>query len=117
MKYSEGFKAQAVAKVLDNHGRSINEVASDLNVYPATLSNWIKQAKEGKLRSIEGDSIPESVNIVVVIFDMTYATSFLTRLRISAEAATYFLVTRLPHRCGYFSFAASKTALRSEKIA
>jgi transposase-like protein len=60
MKYSEGFKSQAVAKVLDNHGRSINEVAEELNVYPATLSNWIKQAKEGKLGLIEGDAIPPS---------------------------------------------------------
>jgi transposase len=60
MKYSEGFKVQAVAKVLDNPGRSINEVAKDLNVFPATLSNWIKQVKDGKLRSIEGDSIPPS---------------------------------------------------------
>jgi len=60
MKYSEGFKVQAVAKVLDNHGRSINEVAEELNLFPATLSNWIKQAKEGKLRLTEGDSIPPS---------------------------------------------------------
>lgn len=60
MKYSEGFKAQAVTKVLSNHGRSINEVAAELNVYPATLSNWIKQAKEGNLGLVEGDAIPPS---------------------------------------------------------
>ncbi len=60
---------------------------------------------------------PESVNIDVVIFDITYATSFLTRLRISSEGTTYFLVARLPHRCGYFSFADSRIALRFEKIA
>jgi transposase-like protein len=58
MKYSEGFKAQAVAKVLNDPTRSINEVAAELNVYSATLSSWINQAKQGKLGLSEGDAIP-----------------------------------------------------------
>lgn len=45
MKYSQGFKAQAVAKALGAHGRKISEVAEELNLYPATLTNWIKQTK------------------------------------------------------------------------
>lgn len=60
MRYSEGFKAQAIASVLQNPGRSIEETASEYNIYSATLTSWIKQAKEGKLRINEGDAIPPS---------------------------------------------------------
>ena len=58
MRYSRGFKATAVRKTLDGTGRSINSVASELGIYPATLSQWIHQHKAGTLLMDEGDSIP-----------------------------------------------------------
>lgn len=66
---------------------------------------------------IDGNKSAECVNIVVVIFDITYATSFFASLRISAEGATYFLVSRLPHRDGCFFFASAMTSFRFAKIA
>lgn len=58
MRYSRGFKASAVKKTLDGTGRSVNAVATELGVYPATLSLWIHQHKAGTLALDEGDSIP-----------------------------------------------------------
>lgn len=58
MRYSRGFKAAAVRKTLDGTGRSINAVANELGVYPATLSQWIQQQQAGTLSLDEGDSIP-----------------------------------------------------------
>lgn len=58
MRYSRGFKASAVRKTLDGTGRSINAVANELGVYPATLSQWIQQHQAGTLSLAEGDSIP-----------------------------------------------------------
>jgi len=58
MRYSRGFKATAVRKTLDGTGRSITRVASELGIYPATLSQWIHQHKAGILSLDEGDSIP-----------------------------------------------------------
>lgn len=57
MRYSSGFKASAVRKVVDGAGRSINEVANEVGIYPATLGDWIRQYKAGKLGLAEGDSI------------------------------------------------------------
>lgn len=57
MRYSNGFKASAVRKVLEGTGRSINEVAKEIGIYPATLGGWIRQHKVGKLDLEEGDSI------------------------------------------------------------
>ena len=43
MRYSSGFKASAVRKIVDGSGRSINDVAKEVGIYPATLSDWIRQ--------------------------------------------------------------------------
>lgn len=57
MRYSSGFKAAVVRKVIEGTGRSINGVAKEAGIYPATLSDWIKQYKAGKLGTEDGDSI------------------------------------------------------------
>jgi len=57
MRYSSGFKASAVRKIVDGSGRSINDVAKEVGIYPATLSDWIRQHNAGKLGLDEGDSI------------------------------------------------------------
>ena len=58
MRYSKGFKASAVRKTLDGSGRSINDVAKDLGVSPATIGGWIRLYKAGRLILDEGDLIP-----------------------------------------------------------
>jgi len=57
MRYSSGFKASAVRKVIDGSGRSINDVAKEVGIYPATLGDWIRQHTAGKLGLDEGDAI------------------------------------------------------------
>jgi len=44
-KYSEQFKAEAVAMVLEL-GKSIRQVARDLDLSTATLHRWINQRRE-----------------------------------------------------------------------
>jgi transposase len=43
-KFEPDFKAEAVRLVLED-GRSINGVAKELGLYPATLGDWVRQAK------------------------------------------------------------------------
>jgi transposase len=57
MRYSSGFKASAVRKVIEGTGRSITEVAKETGIYPATLGDWIRRYKDGRLGLEEGDSI------------------------------------------------------------
>lgn len=47
-KYSEAFIEQAVVKLLSRGGRSVREVALDLNVNYHTAKNWIKRGSLDK---------------------------------------------------------------------
>lgn len=42
-KYSEGFKEQALAKVLSRGSRTVQAVAEELNISVFTLKNWMKK--------------------------------------------------------------------------
>lgn len=44
--YTEAFRQQAVAKVYNRGGRTVNAVAEELNVNPWTLRNWMKSHKK-----------------------------------------------------------------------
>jgi transposase len=57
MRYSKGFKASVIRKVLQSPPRSINEVAKETGIYPATISDWIRQHKAGTLEMDAGDAL------------------------------------------------------------
>lgn len=57
MRYSKGFKATVIRKVVTPPHRSINEVAKEMGLYPATISDWIRQQKAGTLELDDGDAI------------------------------------------------------------
>jgi transposase len=44
-RFTEEYKAQAVAFVIDDH-RSIAEVARNIGVHEMTLGKWVKKARE-----------------------------------------------------------------------
>jgi transposase len=44
-RFTEEYKTQAVAFVIDDH-RSIAEVARNIGVHELTLGKWVKKAKE-----------------------------------------------------------------------
>ena len=46
--YSPQFREQALAKVLARKDSTIDQVASDLNIIPATLKSWIRDAARAK---------------------------------------------------------------------
>jgi len=60
MKYSIGFRTSIVRKTVDGSGRSVNEVAKEAGVHPATLGNWIRQYRNGTIAADGCDAIPPS---------------------------------------------------------
>ena len=46
--YSPQFREQALAKVLARKDSTIDQVVSDLNIIPATLKSWIRDAARAK---------------------------------------------------------------------
>lgn len=44
-KFTDEFKAEAVAMVKDSGGQ-VAKVARELNVYDSTLGNWVRRAEE-----------------------------------------------------------------------
>ena len=62
-RFDKEFKAEAVRMVLDE-GRTIREVARDLDVWESSLGNWVRQAEvdlrnepEGPLTSDEKEEL------------------------------------------------------------
>jgi transposase-like protein len=62
-KFEPDFKAEAVRLVLEE-GRTINAVAKSLDIYPSSLSDWVRQAEidrgkgpPGALKSEELDEL------------------------------------------------------------
>lgn len=55
--YTEEFKAEAVALVLDQ-GVAIPQVAKDLDLTESSLRNWVNAAKERKARNGSEDLTP-----------------------------------------------------------
>ena len=60
MRYSEGFKASIVRKSQDGLGRSIDDLARDSGVHPATIGRWIQALRAGTLTLDGGDGIQPS---------------------------------------------------------
>ena len=51
--FSDEFKAGAVSLVLDK-GKSISQVAKDLDLTPSSLGKWVEQARADKGKSTRG---------------------------------------------------------------
>ncbi len=51
--FTEEQKAEAV-KIIKESGKSINQVAKEMDLTPSALSNWVKQAKIDQEGSPEG---------------------------------------------------------------
>lgn len=60
MRYSTGFRASVVRKVLEGEGKSISEVAREFGVGIGTLQSWIVKSKDGRLANDGSDGIPPS---------------------------------------------------------
>lgn len=60
MRYTEVHKRAIVSKVLDSNGKTIEEIARENGVHPATLGRWIQLFRTGKLVTGSGDDIRPS---------------------------------------------------------
>ncbi len=49
-KFEPEFKADAVRFVLEE-GRSVSSVAEGLDIYPSSLADWVKHAREAREKS------------------------------------------------------------------
>jgi transposase len=58
MKYSQGFRASIVRKAQDGSGRTIDELARESGIHPATIGRWIQQFRAGTLILDGADGIP-----------------------------------------------------------
>jgi len=65
-RFSAEFKAQAVARVLDE-GRSVAEVARELGIYDSSLGKWVKQAKVDRGQGPEGALTTEEKKELVAL--------------------------------------------------
>jgi len=52
-KFSDEFKVGAVSLVLDK-GKTVSQVAKDLDLTPSSLGNWVEQARADKGKSTRG---------------------------------------------------------------
>ena len=60
MRYSEGFRRSIVRKVQESDGKSLDDIARDHGIHPATLGRWIQQFRAGKLEGDGADGIQPS---------------------------------------------------------
>lgn len=57
MRYSQGFKASIVRKSQDGSGRTLDELASESGIHPATLGRWMQKFRAGTLTADGTDGI------------------------------------------------------------
>ena len=57
MRYSEGFKASIVRKSQDGSRRSLDDLAKESGIHPATLGRWIQKSRAGTLSADGTDGI------------------------------------------------------------
>jgi transposase len=57
MRYSQGFKASIIRKSQDGSGRSLDDLARESGVHPATLGRWIQKFRAGTLAADGTDGI------------------------------------------------------------
>jgi len=60
MRYTEVHKQALVSKALDNNGKTIEEIARENGVHPASLGRWLKLFRSGKLEAGTSDDIRPS---------------------------------------------------------
>jgi transposase len=60
MRYSEGFRRSIVRKVQESDGKSLDDIAREHGIHPATLGRWIQQLRASKLADDGADGIQPS---------------------------------------------------------
>lgn len=60
MKYSEGFKRSVVRRAQEHDGKTLDDVARENGIHPATLGRWIQAYRSGRLEASDGDGIQPS---------------------------------------------------------
>jgi transposase-like protein len=60
MRYTEVHKHALVSKALDSNGKTIEEIARENGVHPASLGRWLKLYRSGKMATGTGDDIRPS---------------------------------------------------------
>jgi transposase len=58
-KYPEQFRRDAV-ELVESSGRSIAEVARSLSINEGTLWNWVRNARDKKVRDVDPGGVSES---------------------------------------------------------
>jgi transposase-like protein len=79
-KFTDEFKADAVALVLDE-GRSIADVARSLGIVEQTLGNWVRQARidRGEKEGLTSDERAELVQLRREVRKLTMERELLKR--------------------------------------
>jgi len=60
VRYSEGFKRSVVRKAQESNGKTLDDVARENGIHPATLGRWIQAYRADKLDIGDGDGIQPS---------------------------------------------------------
>lgn len=60
MRYSEGFKRSVIRKAQESNGKTLDDIARESGIHPATLGRWIQALRAGRLDIGEGDGIAPS---------------------------------------------------------
>jgi len=60
MRYSQSFKASIIRKAQDGSGRTLDELALESGIHPATLGRWIQKFRAGTLTTDGTDGIMPS---------------------------------------------------------
>lgn len=60
MRYSEVHKRSVVVKVQESSGKTIDQIAKENGIHPATLGRWLQLFRSGKLDSGISDGIQPS---------------------------------------------------------
>ena len=60
MRYSEGFKRSVIRRAQEKDGKTLDDIARENGIHPATLGRWIQTYRAGKLDTEEGDGIQPS---------------------------------------------------------